>query len=93
MHTFLCDQHLCLEKGKFLWHSAKLLEETLNFLVFVSFFEICLLCENIPTSIIPFIRYRSSPLCRRFKIPESAEVDTVLRNPTVSEYLENKVGH
>lgn len=77
----------------FLWHGANVLMQTLNFSVFVSFSEICLLCEDIPTSLIPFSRYLSSPLCRRFKIPESAEVDTVLRNSTVSEYLENKVGN
>lgn len=81
------------EKSKFLWHIAKLLRETLNFSVFVSFPEICLLCEDIPTSLIPFSPYLSSPLCRRFKISESAEVDTVLRNSAVSEYLENKVGN
>lgn len=61
--------------------------------IFVSFSEICLLCEDIPTSLIPFSHYLSFPLCRRFKIPESAEVDTVLRNSAVSEYLENKVGN
>lgn len=88
-----CHRHLLLEKGKFLWRSAKLLEERLNFPVFAAFTEIGLLWENIVTSLIPFIRYLSSPLCRRFKIPESAEVDTVLGNPTVSEYLENKVGN
>ncbi len=30
-------------------------------------------------------------LSHRFKIPESAKIDTVLGNPTVFEYLENQV--
>lgn len=39
-------------------------------------------------SLFLYLSFSSSP---RFKIPESAQIDTVLGNLTVFEYLENKV--
>lgn len=47
----------------------------------------CETCSNLSPPVSLSLSF--SP---RFTIPESAEIDTVLGNLTVFEYLENKVG-
>lgn len=52
------------------------------------------MCEyecNVRLMLIFLFLCPSSSFSRRFKVPESAKIDTVLGNLTVFEYLENKV--
>lgn len=87
-----------LQKKKHLYH----LTESLIYVIFLrchckdvlgnnSLMYKCMYMSLIDASLSLYVSLSYS-FSHRFKIPESAKVDTVLGNLTVFEYLENKVG-